>query len=62
VEKNQRFGARVAHRIGMAEKINRGAKERHATEMAAYEARKFELYPGRNEPKENENKKQSMRN
>ena len=58
-EKNQRFGARVAHRIKMTEKINREAKERHAAEMAAYEARivafKFELYPGRDKPKENEN-------
>ena len=56
-EKNQRFGARVAHRIKMTEKINREAKERHAAEMAAYEARKFkfELYPGRDKPKEKEN-------
>jgi len=57
-EKNQRFGARVAHRIRMTEKINRKAKERHA-EMAAYEAQigafKFELYPGRDKPKEKEN-------
>ena len=40
----------------MTEKINREAKERHAAEMAAYEARigafKFELYPGRDKPKE----------
>jgi hypothetical protein len=47
----------------MTEKINREVKERHA-EMAAYEARigafKFELYPGRDKPKEKE--KQSMRN
>ena len=54
-EKNQRSGARVAHRIKMTEKINREAKERHAAEMAAYEARigafKFELYPGRDKPK-----------
>jgi hypothetical protein len=48
----------------MTEKINREAKERHAAEMAAYEARnealKFELYPGCDKPKEKE--KQSMRN
>ena len=60
-EKNQRFGARVAHRIRMTEKINREAKERHAAEMAAYEARigafKFELYPSRNEPKKTINEK-----
>jgi hypothetical protein len=58
-KKNRRFGARVAHRIKMTEEINREAKERHAAEMAAYEARigafEFELYPSRNEPKENEN-------
>ena len=58
-KRNQRFGARVAHRIRMTEKINREAKERHAADMVAYEARivafKFELYPGRDEPKENEN-------
>jgi hypothetical protein len=36
-EKNQRFSARVAHRIEMTEKINREAKNRHAAEMAAYE-------------------------
>jgi hypothetical protein len=56
-EKDQRFGARVAHRIKMTEKINLETKERHVAEMAAYEARigsfKFELYPGRDEPKEN---------
>ena len=38
----------------MTEKINREAKERHA--VAAYEARivafKFELYPGRDKPKD----------
>ena len=55
-EKNQRFGSRVAHRIRMTEKINREAKERHAAEMAAYEARigafKFALYPGRGKPNE----------
>ena len=54
-KRNQRFGARVAHRIRMTEKINREAKERHAAEMAAYEARigafKFELYPGRDKPR-----------
>jgi hypothetical protein len=37
----------------MTENINREAKERHAAEMAAYEARigafKFELYPGRDQ-------------
>ena len=42
----------------MTEKINREAKERHATEMAAYEARigafQFKLSPGRDKPKENE--------
>jgi hypothetical protein len=38
-EKGQRFGARVAHRIKITEKINRGTKERHAAEMAAYGAR-----------------------
>jgi hypothetical protein len=56
-EKNQRFGARVALRIRMTEKINREAKERHAAQMAAYEARKFkfELYPSRNEPNYKEN-------
>jgi hypothetical protein len=51
VEKNQRFGARVAHRIRMTEQINREAKEKHNAEMAANEARKFELYPGRDKPK-----------
>jgi hypothetical protein len=58
-EKNQRFGARVAPRIRMIEKINREAKERHAAEMAAYEARigafKFELYPGRDNHRKTEN-------
>ena len=57
-EKNQRFGARVAHRIRMTEKINREAKERHAADITAYEVRirafEFELYPGRDKPKENE--------
>ena len=59
MEKNQRFGARVAHRIRMTEKINREVRERHAAEMAAYEVRirafEFELYPGRDKPKDNEN-------
>ena len=32
MENNQRFGARVAHRIKMTKKINREAKERHAAE------------------------------
>jgi hypothetical protein len=40
----------------MTEKINRESKERHAAEMAAYEARigafKVELYPGRDKRKE----------
>jgi hypothetical protein len=58
-EKNQRFGARVACRIKMTGKINREAKERHAAEMPAYEARigafKFQLCPGRDKPKKNEN-------
>ena len=46
-----------AHRIKKTEKINREAKGGHAADMAAYEARKFkfELCPGRDKPKENEN-------
>ena len=39
----------------MTEKINREAKKRHAAEIAAYEARKFELFPGRDKLKEKEN-------
>ena len=39
VGKNQRFGAKVAHRIKMTEKINLEIKERHTAEMAAYETR-----------------------
>ena len=58
-EKNSTVWCKSSHRIRMTEKINREAKERHAAEMAAYEVRigafKFELCPGRDKPKENEN-------
>jgi hypothetical protein len=62
VGKESTVWCKSSHRIKMTEKINREAKERHATEMAAYEARKFkfEFIPGRDKPQEN--RKQSMRN
>ena len=61
-EKNQRFGARVAHRIRMTEKINREAKERHAAEMAAYEARNVQVRVISRPRQTKGKRKQSMRN